>query len=466
MATQGNAALQVPEKDQKASKALQGIPLGTGGLTVKHMGDAWKLASIIHQSGLAPKAFDSPQKVFTGMLMNIELGRPIIGGLQDLAIINGRCGIFGDASLALITDSGLMESGYPKETESGSPFSDSWTFTYKVKRKGRPEATGVWSWAEAKRAGLDNPKTRDGREDRFSPWRRWTRRMMQWKARNFVLRDEFGDVLKGIRSVEELHDYVDMEPQDNGAFQAPEQPREKEPENPFEQSDIEGRFADEIGQHCPAGKLDQFLDVLAQHYGKDALEVKREALDDPHGFTEAYAKWLGQDGDQANDDDPQGGGKPEAESGAEDQAGGEAQNGSPAGEREPELLEQIKNARPGTSERNMQLFRERIMARMDEIRQWPMEYQEQVAQKWTRTYPGEDFWGQVNADKETPVEETPVEDSPASPELMTKVKNVVQSGYKMSAEEAEDFIWTRLGDNPSGREARQVMAEALNKGEE
>ena len=192
----------------------------TGGIIPKDFDELTRFASLVQKSGLAPKGFDSVEKVAIGMLTNMELGRPIITGLQDLAIINGRCGIYGDASLAMVTASGLMDEDYPKSEETGTPYTDDWTFKYTVKRIGRPPETGTWSWLDSKKAGFDAPKTRDGKEDRWSPWTRFTKRMMQWKARNFVMRDNFGDVLKGMKTVEDLHDLdpIPLKRQPNGSY--------------------------------------------------------------------------------------------------------------------------------------------------------------------------------------------------------------------------------------------------------
>jgi hypothetical protein len=39
------------------------------------------------------------------------------------------------------------------------------------------------------------------------PWTDYPRRMLKFRARGFVLRDVFGDVLKGLRTAEEVRDY-------------------------------------------------------------------------------------------------------------------------------------------------------------------------------------------------------------------------------------------------------------------
>ena len=202
----------LPEVAEVKSKEVSLL----GGIVPKDFSELTRFASLVHTSNLAPKDFDTVEKVAIGMLTNMELGRPIITGLQDLAIINGRCGIYGDASLAMVTASGFMDEGYPKSEETGTPYQDDWTFRFTVKRIGRPEETGIWSWIDSKKAGFDDPKTKDGRKDIWSPWTRFTRRMMQWKARNFVMRDNFGDVLKGMKTVEDLHD-LDAVPLTKGA---------------------------------------------------------------------------------------------------------------------------------------------------------------------------------------------------------------------------------------------------------
>jgi hypothetical protein len=205
-----------------ARPELKNIELRQGVLP-KDYEDVMRFAGLVHSSGLAPKGFDTAPKVAVGILTNLELKRPIITGLQDLAIINGRCGIYGNAALAMVTASGLMENDYPKQTEAGTPFQDDWTFTFTVKRKNHPEVTGIWTWAESKRAGFDDPKTKDGKDDIWTPWKRFTRRMMQWKARTFVLRDEFGDILQGMNIAEDLHDVIDLEQTTPQTFRRPAQ---------------------------------------------------------------------------------------------------------------------------------------------------------------------------------------------------------------------------------------------------
>jgi hypothetical protein len=176
----------------------------SGGLRPASLDQLVFIAKLYQDSGLAPSSFKTWQQIAVAMSMCMEVGRPVATGLQDMAVINGRVGIYGDAALAIIRGSGLLE--YIKEEETGEPFTDKWTFTCKVKRKGEDERIGKWTWAQSIRAGFDNPQKREGGTATTSPWLRFTEQMMKFKARNFVLRDTFGDILKGIRTKEELLD--------------------------------------------------------------------------------------------------------------------------------------------------------------------------------------------------------------------------------------------------------------------
>ena len=178
------------------------------GIKPKDYAEMMQFAALYAKSGLAPKSFDNdPAKLAIAIAMCLEVGRPIITGLSDMAVINGKVSVYGDAALAMVRASGLLES--IEETEEGPAYHDGWTFYCKLKRRGEKERVGVWSWEDVRRAGLDKAQPP-------SPWARFTRRMMTFKARNFVLRDAFGDVLRGMRLVEDAQDIIEMEPTSSG----------------------------------------------------------------------------------------------------------------------------------------------------------------------------------------------------------------------------------------------------------
>ena len=59
----------------------------TGGIMPANFGEMTRFAELVFKSHLAPKGFDTVEKVAIGILTNMELGRPIITGMQDLAMM-------------------------------------------------------------------------------------------------------------------------------------------------------------------------------------------------------------------------------------------------------------------------------------------------------------------------------------------------------------------------------------------
>jgi hypothetical protein len=69
-----------------------------------------------------------------------------------------------------------------------------------VRRKGRTSQVTRFSVADAKRAKLWG---------KAGPWTEYPQRMLRFRALGFRLNDTFPDVLKGLKTVEELRDYPD-----------------------------------------------------------------------------------------------------------------------------------------------------------------------------------------------------------------------------------------------------------------
>jgi hypothetical protein len=125
----------------------------------------------------------------------MELGLTPMAALQNTAVINGRPAIYGDAALALVRASGLLDAYVEKEI--GEPGKDSHGYEVTVTRKGSAASSETFTVADAKLAKLWGKP---------GPWTDYPRRMLKFRARGFILRDQFGDVLKGLRTVEEARD--------------------------------------------------------------------------------------------------------------------------------------------------------------------------------------------------------------------------------------------------------------------
>jgi hypothetical protein len=256
------------------------------GITPNGIDEAIRLAKIMASSGLMPKAINTPEAVFVAMQMGAEIGLSPMASVQNIAVINGKPGIYGDAALAVVRACGLLEEF--KEWSEGERKTPGWTFHCQVKRKGFEAIKGSYSWAEACEAGFD-------RVEPVSPWKKWTNRMMQFKARNFVMRDQFADILKGIRTVEENTDAIDLEPAigNNGREQYQiAQPTESEfqgagtiDENAFEML-AAAQYPD--GEY----RMIEFLALTAKANNAGIEDLKARAVANWSEFIKAFETWL------------------------------------------------------------------------------------------------------------------------------------------------------------------------------
>lgn len=171
------------------------ISFGNAGVQLTSLEDAFRFAKAICESGFAPRGMEKPESVLIALQWGAELGLSPMAGLQNIAVVNGRPALFGDAALALVRSSGLLEDY--REEEVGEAGKDSFGYKVTVKRRGQGEQAETFTVADAKTAKLWGKN---------GPWTDYPRRMLKFRARGFVLRDAFGDVLKGLRTTEEAQD--------------------------------------------------------------------------------------------------------------------------------------------------------------------------------------------------------------------------------------------------------------------
>lgn len=173
---------------------------------------AVRIAKTAVQAGLFQA--DSEEKALAqatmAVLQGLELGIPPMQAVQQIAMIGGRCTVWGDLVPAMI-----------------------WRAGHKIKEwiEGEGEARVAWceiirgdngeiikrkfSVDDAKRAGLWDDrakiKAKDQNnawheEDNGSTWYRYQERMLQMRARGFCARDGVPDVLRGLYIREEIEE--------------------------------------------------------------------------------------------------------------------------------------------------------------------------------------------------------------------------------------------------------------------
>jgi hypothetical protein len=148
--------------------------------------------------------------------------------------------------------------------------------------------TGTYSWVEACEAGFDKVEP-------VSPWKKWTNRMMQFKARNFAMRDLFADYLKGIRTVEENSDAIDLQPsvgndgREHYQLKAP-----AETELSGSGSIDENAFDILAAEQYPEGqeKLVEFVVLTAKANSASVDDLKNRAVGNWSEFIKAFEAWV------------------------------------------------------------------------------------------------------------------------------------------------------------------------------
>lgn len=148
-------------------------------------------------------------KATMALMQGLEVGLPPMQAIQQIAVINGRCVIWGDAVPALLWSHGFKL----KEWMDGR------VAYCAVTRPNGEIITRLFSETDARKARLwdERPtvtKTWDGKAEQKpndSPWFRFPDRMLQMRARGFAVRDGAPDVLRGIYMREEIDE---QEPRD------------------------------------------------------------------------------------------------------------------------------------------------------------------------------------------------------------------------------------------------------------
>ena len=183
------------------AKIEEAKPLGiqrTIGLGPRTFEEAWRFAKLIAGSDLAPKDYiDKPANVLVAIQMGAEVGLSPMAAIQNIAVINGRPSLWGDAALAVV----MVHPAYEWHKEKIEGTGDAKVAIFEIKRKGNDPHVSRFTIADAKKANLVG---------KAGPWTNYPDRMLAMRARGFGLRDKFADALRGLSIAEEALDLPPM----------------------------------------------------------------------------------------------------------------------------------------------------------------------------------------------------------------------------------------------------------------
>jgi hypothetical protein len=178
---------------QSESTALAVVQQGFD-LSPRNFEEAWRMAEYLADSEMVPKDFrNKPANCLVAIQWGAELGLKTMQAIQNIAVINGRPSLWGDVMLALVRASPLCE--YFIETWEGA--GETLKSIARTKRRGEPsEQVREFSYSDAKTAQLLGKDT----------YKQYGKRMIQLRARGWLIRDVYTDIMKGLHMAEEAMD--------------------------------------------------------------------------------------------------------------------------------------------------------------------------------------------------------------------------------------------------------------------
>jgi len=163
-------------------------------LVPTNLAEAMELSQQFSKSTFVPKEYQGkPANVLVAIQWGMELGVGTLQALQDIAVINGKPAMYGDALLGMVRRD--------RRCLGVKEYLDGETAVCIITRLNplgeKEEIKQTFSVDDAKRAGKWGTS---------GPWKQYPQRMLQMRARSWAIRDGFPDVIKGLITVEEAQD--------------------------------------------------------------------------------------------------------------------------------------------------------------------------------------------------------------------------------------------------------------------
>ncbi len=199
---------EVVQEKKPASLPVTHTPAdGRGMVLGSSLEERYRVCALYAKSGMLPKSYDTPEKVFAGIQYALELGfqdRPLMA-LKNIAMINGQPNLWGDLPQAMVLSSGKLE--YFEEffeNKAGERLPETcsaeqvFAAICLIQRKGSLKKRFAYTQDDRTSLGV------------AAIWKSFTKIMMMRKARAAAHKAEFADVLHGISIAEyDHHIYLD-----------------------------------------------------------------------------------------------------------------------------------------------------------------------------------------------------------------------------------------------------------------
>lgn len=171
--------------------------LAGGALTAlvpQSLDEAYRVAQALSLSGdMVPKHFQgNPDMIMAAVMRGAEIGLLPMQALSNIAVINGRASIWGDALPAL-----MQRAGHQLDCEVTGEGDAMVATATLVRGDSGQRIVRTFSVADAKAANLLGKP---------GPWQQYRSRMLSMRARSYACRDGAADALMGLQVAEESQD--------------------------------------------------------------------------------------------------------------------------------------------------------------------------------------------------------------------------------------------------------------------
>lgn len=184
--------VQITKPAEPKPQITAGGPLAA--LVPQNIEEAFRLSQALAAAGdMVPKHFQGkPQEIMAAVMRGAEIGLMPMQALSNIAVINGRASVWGDALPALMQRAG-HQLDCVVEGEGDSMIATATLIRGDTGQK----IVRTFSAADAKAAGLWGKP---------GPWQLYKPRMLSMRARSLACRDGAADALMGLQVAEEMQD--------------------------------------------------------------------------------------------------------------------------------------------------------------------------------------------------------------------------------------------------------------------
>jgi hypothetical protein len=193
--------------------------------------------------------------------------------MQNMYIVHGRPGVEAKLVIALINQSGKYSEPLKFRFDGAGEDYGCTAWTREAKSAELVEGPKV-TWKMVKAEGWD---TKNG-----TKWKTIPDLMFRYRAASWFANVHCPELKLGMQTVEEIHDFVELQETNNGKWTAPQAPKEEAPET----------WSENFSSLIENKDFDLFIAATQQANRSSRNEVVRAANANPDGFIAAFDMWL------------------------------------------------------------------------------------------------------------------------------------------------------------------------------